>query len=468
MITYKELIYESFPFPHLGFSEQKGELYQFDHNLMDLVRKQGAPLKYTFLPKIRQNIHAARQWFNAAINHLSYSGAYHYAYCTKSNHFAHVLHTVLEEKAQLETSSAYDIELIKQLAQKGNIDQGTLVIGNGFKTKEYKEALLNLFQSGFEHTIPVLDNVNELDFYQTHHQNKDNKLPLGIRVAAGEKPDSGFYTNRLGIPPQDILPFYRNQLLGEERFQLSMLHYFVHPGITDSSYYWKELDAFCEIYCKLQPLCPGLRYLNIGGGLPIPQSLDFTLDYQGLIEKVIKRIKSVMDVRRVPHPDIVTEFGSFTVGESGGSLYQVLDTKTQNDQETWYMLDSSLITTLPDIWGINKKFILLALNHWDKPMKRVNLGGLTCDNLDYYNAESHIGEVYLPEINKGEELYVGFFHTGAYQESLGGFGGIQHCLIPAPQQVVVDTDTKNLDGSWQVHPFSKKQDSQSMLKTLGF
>jgi arginine decarboxylase len=38
---------------------------------------------------------------------------------------------------------------------------------------------------------------------------------------------------------------------------------------------------------------------------------------------------------------------------------------------------------------------------------------------------------------------LGFFHTGAYQESLGGYGGIQHCLIPAPKHVLI---SRNEDG----------------------
>jgi arginine decarboxylase len=48
-------------------------------------------------------------------------------------------------------------------------------------------------------------------------------------------------------------------------------------------------------------------------------------------------------------PNIFTEFGSFTVGESGGAIYQILQ-KQQNDREKWNMIDSSFITTLPDTY----------------------------------------------------------------------------------------------------------------------
>jgi arginine decarboxylase len=131
------------------------------------------------------------------------------------------------------------------------------------------------------------------------------------------------------------------------------------------------------------------------------------------------------------------------------------------------MIDSSFITTLPDTWGIKQKFILLALNHWDKDYTRVNIGGLTCDSDDYYNTESHVNQVYLPqeETLVEDPLFIGFFHTGAYQESLGGYGGIQHCLVPAPKVVIIDRDS---EGEITTRLFAKEQSAKSMLKILGY
>ena len=131
------------------------------------------------------------------------------------------------------------------------------------------------------------------------------------------------------------------------------------------------------------------------------------------------------------------------------------------------MIDSSFITALPDTWGIKQKFILLAINHWDKENTRINIGGLTCDSDDYYNTESHVNQVYLPDeenLNK-DPLYIGFFHTGAYQESIGGYGGIQHCLVPAPKVVIIDRDE---DGELTTRLFAKEQSAKSMLKILGY
>ena len=131
------------------------------------------------------------------------------------------------------------------------------------------------------------------------------------------------------------------------------------------------------------------------------------------------------------------------------------------------MIDGSFITHLPDTWGLNHKYVMLAINKWDEVYHKVNLGGLTCDSMDYYNSESHATEVFLPMIEENEKtpLYLGFFNTGAYQESLGGYGGIQHCLIPATKHVLIDRDKH---GKITTRLFSGEQASEQMLEVLGY
>jgi arginine decarboxylase len=71
----------------------------------------------------------------------------------------------------------------------------------------------------------------------------------------------------------------------------------------------------------------------------------------------------------------------------------------------------------------------------------------------------------LPKVDKDTPQYIGFFHTGAYQESLGGYGGIQHCLVPAPKHVLIDLDEND---EVVTRLFAKEQSYKSMLKILGY
>jgi arginine decarboxylase len=108
---------------------------------------------------------------------------------------------------------------------------------------------------------------------------------------------------------------------------------------------------------------------------------------------------------------------------------------------------------------------MLAVNNWEEEYHNISLGGLTCDSMDYYNSEAHQFNIYLPKLVEKQQQYIGFFHTGAYQESLGGYGGIQHCLIPAPKHVLIDRDENGQVKHWL---FASDQKEESMLKTLGY
>ncbi|MFI3267339.1 MAG: arginine decarboxylase [Rikenellaceae bacterium] len=462
---YSDLIEQTFEFPQDEFSVTNHELNFHDVPLMDIIKQYGTPLKVTYLPKISSQIQRAKRLFNVAMAKVDYKGNYNYCYCTKSSHFSFILEEALRNDINLETSSAYDIFLVNALYENGVIDKDIFIVCNGFKRQLYVENIAGLVNSGFINTVAVLDNKEELD--NLDELIGDNKVcKLGMRIAAEEEPRFDFYTSRLGIRYNDIISFYEQKIKTNKKFELKMLHFFINTGIRDTAYYWSELNKCINIYCELKKVCPELDSLNIGGGFPIKNSLSFDYDYEYMTEEIIAQIKNICNQYDVDEPNIFTEFGSFTVGESGATLYSILNQKKQNDRELWYMIDSSFMTTLPDIWGINQRYIMLAVNNWNKEYQRVFLGGLTCDSEDYYNAEAHSNAIYLPKIEPGETQYLGFFHTGAYQESLGGYGGIQHCLIPAPKHIIIDRDKD--DNDYYTRLFAKEQSYRSMLRILGY
>jgi arginine decarboxylase len=461
MKSYSDLIEQTFYYPTPEFKTKDNRLFFHDVDLMEIVKEYGTPLKLTYLPKITENIQKAKKMFSDAMKKHDYKGDYKYCYCTKSSHFSFVMEEALKNDIHIETSSAYDIPIIRNLAEKGKITKNQYIICNGYKRPLYREYITNLINDGFN-CLPVLDSLSELDYYQ---ENVNKPYDIGIRLAADEEPNFAFYTSRLGIRYNDILKIYKERIKHMPNVRLKMLHFFINTGIKDTAYYWSELSRFIYMYCELKKECPDLEIVDIGGGFPIKDSLGFEYDYEYMTGQIVENIKWICHKNNVDVPHIFTEFGSYTVGESGATIYSVLDQKLQNDVELWYMMDGSFITHLPDVWGINEKYILLPVNHWDNMFHKVNIGGLTCDSMDYYDSEAHIGEVFLPKIEGDETLYFGFFHTGAYQESLGGYGGIQHCLIPAPKHIIIDKDS---EGNITTELFAPEQDSESMLRILGY
>ena len=455
---YKDLIDQTFDFPQNEFATKDGSLYYHGINLEELAESYGTPLKFVYLPKIGENIERARLWFNKAFEKYNYKGDYIYCYCTKSSHFSYVIEEALKHGIHLETSSAFDINIIENLYQKDLITKEHFILCNGFKNEKYINKIADLINEGFTNTVTIIDNLEEL---QKITSKVNPPIQIGLRIASEEEPKFPFYTSRLGIGYKDIVKFYKEQIENNANYELKMLHFFINTGITDSAYYWNELTKCLRVYCELKKVCPSLTSLDIGGGFPIKNSLAFEFDYEYMIDEIVNQIKLACEEHNVDTPDIFTEFGSFTVGESAGMIYQVLSQKKQNDREKWNMINSSFITTLPDTWAINKKFIMLPLNRWNDTYERVMLGGITCDSDDYYNSEQHSNAIYLPYYTEDKPLYVGFFNTGAYQESIGGYGGIHHCLIPQPKHIIID---ENHD----VRIFNQEQTPEEMLSILGY
>ncbi len=462
---YIDLIDQTFDFPQDEFNLQDDRLIFHGIDLMRLIEQYGTPLKFNYLPQISFNIQRAKGWFREAMNNIGYGGNYYYSYCTKSSHFAFVLDEVLQNDVHIETSSAFDIDIVRNLYDNGKLTSGRYIICNGYKPKKYIDNIAALMRDTDLRVIPVVDNTQEVVDLIDSTEDVTKDIHIGIRIASEEEPKFEFYTSRLGIRYREIVPLYKSIVQNNPRVKIKMLHFFINTGINDTAYYWNELTKLLRVYCDLKKVCPELDSLNIGGGFPIKKSLQFDFDYAYMVKEILTQVKRVCSDNDIPEPHIFTEFGSFTVGESGGAIFNILHQKQQNDREKWNMIDSSFMTNLPDTWAINQRFIMLPINRWNDDYERVLLGGLTCDSDDYYNSEQHSNAIYLPKFSKHKPLYIGFFNTGAYQETIGGFGGLKHCLIPEPKHVLIRRDE---NGKIYTELFSEEQTANDYLKILGY
>lgn len=463
--TYFDLIEQSFYFPQEGFDLRDEYLTFHGVSLKYLIEKHGTPFRFIYLPKIGDQIKKTRNLFNRAIKNNGYKGEYHYCYCTKCNHFHHVIQEALKHNVNLETSSSFDIDLILNLHKNKKLDKSRIIVHNGYKTDEYLQKIVELQEQGFSNSIIVLDSKNELR--RLLNIKTDKKIKVGLRMAISEEAQSAYYTSRLGIPHNEMIEFFKQNIRDNENVELKMLHFFVDSGIKDTLYYWGEFQKALKLYIELKKESKKLDSFNLGGGFPIRNHLGFEYDYEYMINEIIKNIKEACYKEKVQNPDIYTEFGKYTVGEAGAIIFKVLEQKQQNDTENWYIINNSLMNTIPDAWSIHEKFILLPVNKWNNEYGRANIGGISCDHSDYYNYEDLNQEVLLPRYKdeEPEPLYLGFFHTGAYQDSISGYGGIKHCLIPSPKHVIIDRDEK---GNIVDYVYREEQSAGEMFKILGY
>lgn len=465
--TYFDLIDQSYYFPQEGFDLKDNYLTFHGVSLKYLVEKYGTPFKLMYLPRIGEQIKKARNLFRRAIKKNKYKGKYYYAYCTKCCHFSHVVKTAVREGIQLETSSSFDIDLIYKLYEEKEIDKNIIIIHNGYKTEDYLQKITRLNNDGFYNSILILDSKTELKRVKKYAKHLEKPLKIGVRMAIDEEPQTAYYTSRLGIRADEIIDFYNDEIKGDETISLKMLHFFIDSGIKDNMYYWGEFQKAIKLFVDLKAVCPEMKAIDLGGGFPIRNNLGFQYNYEYVIDELVNNIASACNEAEIEHPDIFTEFGKYTVGESGATIFSVLEQKEQNDAEMWYMVDNSLMNTIPDAWSINEKFIMLPINKWNNEYTRVNIGGISCDHSDYYNSEDMNQQLFLPKYSPGDEepLYIGFFHTGAYQDSISGYGGIKHCLIPSPKMIVIDRDDK---GNYVDTVYRQEQTVDEMLNILGY
>ncbi|QQS51241.1 MAG: arginine decarboxylase [Bacteroidota bacterium] len=467
--SYFDLVEQSFYFPQEGFDLRDKYLTFHGISLKYLINKYGTPFNLIYLPKIGDQIKKARNLFNRSIRNNAYRGEYQYCYCTKCNHFHHVISEALKHKVNLETSSAFDIDLILHLYKQKKLDSKRIIVHNGYKTDEYIDRILNLQEAGFINSIIILDSLKEMErlFTEINKRKLDHRVKIGLRMSINEEPQSAYYTSRLGIPQSEVMDFFRENIKNNPSVELKMFHFFVDSGIKDSFYYWGEFKKAIDLYIELKKESDTLDSFNLGGGFPIRNHMGFEYDYEYMINEIIKNIKEACENEQVIEPHIFTEFGKYTVGESSAIIFKVLEQKQQNDAELWYIINNSLMNTIPDAWSINEKFILLPVNKWQNEYTRVAIGGISCDYSDYYNSEDLNQEVVLPRFDDNDEepLYIGFFHTGAYQDSISGYGGIKHCLIPAPKHVIIDRDA---EGNFIDYMYRNEQSASEMFSILGY
>ncbi|RYZ41530.1 MAG: arginine decarboxylase, partial [Sphingobacteriales bacterium] len=168
MDKYTDLIHQTFDFPNEEFTVHNSELAFNGIPLMELVKEYGTPLRLTYLPKISSNIQKAKLLFKESMEKLNYKGWYKYAYCTKSSHFSFVLEEGLKNDIHIETSSGYDIPIIRQLYRRGKLSKDTYIICNGYKREQYRQNISDLLNDGFKNCMPILDHLEEIEHYEQH------------------------------------------------------------------------------------------------------------------------------------------------------------------------------------------------------------------------------------------------------------------------------------------------------------
>lgn len=428
-------------------------------NLSELARSYGAPLEVVYTPQITAQVRRMVGWAAEAGSRAEYPGRFLYAYATKANFAAEAVQTALQAGAHYETSAAADLIIAHGLYRQGLLPDDRLICCNGSKEPNYVDAIRGLRRDGCASVVPVLDDLDELEALI----DTPEPLMFGVRErAAGNRDGRHPGNDRFGLTGDEIAAAAAR--IAGTRHELAVYHAMVGSQVEDEAHFLATLRASVEAYCRLRREVPSLRYFNFGGGVPTSgYRLGFEFDYAGFLAQLMATIRDTCAVYDVPCPDLIGEFGRYTVATHSVLLLEVGATKAGAPGEPgWYLVNGSMMVSLPDaILVEGQEFVILPLTGWDRPVRPVRLAGRrTCDSDDVYPRPGS-EPLMLPDTGAG--LVLAICGVGAYQQMISGRGGAHHCLSPEPGRVIVE----EVDGRL-VSRYVPQQDQGTIMRLLGY
>lgn len=463
--TYADYMRDHFGFDGEGqftdfMTRQDGQLLLGGRlNLTELARSHGAPLEVVYTPQITTQVARMRAWAEQARACAAYAGRFIYAYATKANFAAEAVQTALQAGAHYETSAAADVVIAHGLFRQGTLPADRLICCNGSKEPGYLAAIRALRMDGCTNVIPVLDDLDEL----TALADTPAPLQFGVRErAAGNRDGTHPGNDRFGLTTAEIE--HAAARIAATGHQLVLYHAMIGSQVEDEAHFLATLRASVESYARLRRKVPTLRSFNFGGGMPTAgYRLDFSFDYAGFLTRLMATIRDTCAAYDVPVPDLIGEFGRYTVATHSVFLLEVGAVKQgQPGMPDWYLVNGSMMVTLPDALLVEgQEFVILPLTDWDRPLRPARLGGRrTCDSDDVYPRPDR-PPLMLPATDGG--LVLAICGVGAYQQMIAGRGGAHHCLSPEPARVIVTEREGRL-----VSRYVPQQDQATIMGLLGY
>ena len=427
-----------------------------------LGRTLPSPLEIVYLPLIGSRIDRMRRIFAEAIDAVQYQGRFFYAYASKANASEEVVRTTLRAGAHHEMSSAVDVDIARLMINRGLLTPDRMIICNGFKAPGtlYADNILRL-RPQHQNLIPVIEDLSEIP----------PLIASGLRFDVGLRQKSYGHcasvdemdatNSRFGLDLANLWTA-ADYVTAAPNLSLKLFHAMVGSQILDARGFVEWLTPSIETYARFRQRHHHLSIFDFGGGMPVPMTLDLSFDDAGFVRSLLTTLQAVCQHYDVPVPDVMGEFGRYTTSEHGAHLFKVIAAKENNSTLPWYIIDGSIMSSFPDSWALGEHFIVLPLNHLDQKFKRVQLGGITCDSDDVYPPKLSQSPLYLPVVT--DELYIGFFGIGAYQEMLGGVRGSKHCVLPEAYELLLE---RAADGGYRFE-LLPGQTTEDVLRNLGY
>ncbi len=414
------------------------------YNLKNLAKKYGTPLQVVFPFIIEDRLKDLIGYFQAYIKIYGYRGKFQYHYPMKVNQNKEFILSLISEGANLESTSANELWLVKKLWEGERFNSKIRVLCNGPKTDQYLDLIEELRAKGMN-IVPIMESLDEVDRLSKY------KGDIGVRVDLNVKADSHWDKkfDRFGLSEKDALDLSKMK-------NLKIMHYHMGSQIKTQKSIFDGVKHAFSIYAELQKTHPNLDTLDIGGGFGIPYEKKKFYTAKGVSSKLIKMLKHLSDKAGIKHPNLVVEWGQYIVAPAQVTIYKVLSEKSipKANAKSWYIVDGSFMNDIKDTWAIKQKFHMIPANNMQDSLKTTWLAGSTCDSDDKYIAGGNY--ILLPKLHEGSEQLIAILDTGAYQDGLAS----HHCLLSSPTKIVAQ------DGMVKI--VRKRETAEAIGKLFGW
>lgn len=397
------------------------------YDLVNLAEKFGTSLEVVFPFIIEQRARELIDTFHDEFRHQKYRGKFWYHYPMKVNQNKEFILPLITEGAMLETASANELFLVKRLWEQNRFAPNLRVLCNGPKTEAYLNLVSQLKANGLS-IIPIIEGEDELDYLRKFSGD------VGIRLNIIDVKVDSHWDKKI-----DQFGFIPKQLLALGRIRnLKILHYHVGSQTERGTDLIALARSAMKTFIELKKINPSLDTLDIGGGFAVPYEKKPLYGLETTARRLTRMLKKEAEEAGVSHPNLIVEWGRYITAPAQITIFKVIAEKTipiKAGAKKWYTIDGSFMNDLLDTWSIHQKWHIVPVNHANaKRLQSTWLVGMSCDSDDKYTAGGEgISLPKLDELPPGENLYIAFFDTGAYQDALES----SHCLLSSPAKIIV-------------------------------
>lgn len=375
-----------------------------DVDVDSIAREVGTPTYVYSLNRIRANYRRLQESFAALKANIHFS--------VKANGNLDVLRALRAAGAGFDCVSGGEIYRVLRAGARGR----DIVFAGVGKTRA---ELAYAIESGVGWINA--ENLGELDHIEAIAAERGLKSqPVALRlnpdVAAHTHPymATGHGGSKFGLASDVIRDVLSNQAR-YRRIDFAGLHVHIGSQLGESGATLSALDRLLALAKDF----PGIRTINIGGGLPVAYRFDDKLpSLDGLVEALARRLRGY---------EILLEPGRSIVADAGLLAAEVLYVKRQAGQ-TFVVIDASMAELIrPALYGARHEVV--PLRRREGELVRTQVVGPVCESADALARDR-----LLPPLKPGDKLAL--MTAGAYGMTMAS----NYNARPRPAEVVVDGD----------------------------